>query len=237
MRSLLNKKMPPGANRMAPTAPLRHGLRSGRRGRRGLRLASCESLKRWVSTDVIGCCSHTNPNNERNTHVKINNRRTAKIHCILLNDPWPTYPSLLCAEHSKGSAAARRRADSARSHQRWYSDHSSCGCAVFRTGSGSAQKALISFSLIRLEFMLCGLLNLIGLAAQRGSEYVGAQVVAGDSAVGGLLNGSAIFRRHNALCSMQPIPDIRLANSDRLSQSSLPATNFNSFFKICFHNQ
>lgn len=80
-----------------------------------------------------------------------------------------------------------------------------------------------------VEARSCGLLCLIGFAASRFAEHVRAQVVTGYQSTCSLFNFYAVFSRNYAEGTIKPIPDMRLPDSNQLSQSSLSAGYFNCF--------
>lgn len=219
MRSILNKKMPPDANRMAPTAPLRHGLRSGRRGRRWLRRASCEPLKRRVSTDVIGWSSHTKSDNERNTH-----ETRYRLTCHYAHLPW------LRKEIRREDRTAEKQSDNPlrwmRCQHLYQCGRSEQGNQVHPKISGRPQQNAQKFRKVTaahhsaapnpLELIFeadsCGLLCFVSYYIRRRAKYVWTQLVAGNNTKSDLLDSSAVFSR-NAAFRLFPFVDCLHRNS------------------------
>ncbi len=76
---------------------------------------------------------------------------------------------------------------------------------------------------------------LILIRIGRCAENVWAQLITGNCAFSSFFNLQTIFRRRNAICSIQPIPYVWLMNSNSFCHCGLPTTNLNCLFKIFFH--
>lgn len=68
------------------------------------------------------------------------------------------------------------------------------------------------------------------IAVGRGAEYVGAQVVASDRAVGGLFDGAAMFSWGYRIITIQPVPNVRLRYFNHTPIRCMPS--FNSFSQV-----
>lgn len=215
MRSPWNKKMPPGVNRAASTAQKLRGLHLGRRKRVEMRTSRRAPVERRASAVVIGWSSYATTHHERNAHGRQRNPERTRIAGMrdgrelghhhrnhfrnqrptaAINEPvrWP--------RRGKNELRPERlaRPSNALIAENRGTESPLCRCKRSSSANSDLQRAFRSEKSRHdsLALISSGLLYGLGLGAiagWRGAEYVGAQVVPGDRAVGNTFDGAAML--------------------------------------------